>query len=184
MVKARTTWQPSRTQIVLYGERTEEGAKRNSDELLGIKMKLFKKVSMHAELKCLRMILALLEATTDTVAHTLENYLQEGIMLQNMQNVYLKALQSMGKRSDFFRTVAVAYMTINMTLSSVQNDAVTTVSTVPPGVRASKRLGEWLMKESKDVRESSSLLASVEIIGEGECTIVRVRVRVGVRVRC
>ena len=40
-------------------------------------------------------------------------------MLQNMENVYIKAIKTIGKNSDFFRSAAVAYMTVNMTISNI-----------------------------------------------------------------
>ena len=78
MVKASTDWQPSRTQKLLYGDHTEEGANRDSEDTLGIKLKVLKKISKYAELRCLSMILSLLEATTDVVAHSIEKSLHQG----------------------------------------------------------------------------------------------------------
>ena len=78
MVKASADWQPSRTQQLLYGDRADEGANRDSEDILGIKLVVLKKISKHAELRCLSMILSLLEATTDVVAHSIEKSLHQG----------------------------------------------------------------------------------------------------------
>ena len=78
MIEACIKWQPSRTQLLLYGDRVEENADRNSETILGIKLVLMKKLCKHAELRCLRMILSLLEATTDSVATTIETSLNQG----------------------------------------------------------------------------------------------------------
>ena len=81
MVQASVEWQPSRTQLLLYGDKAEEGTNSNSEELLGIKLVLLKKIAKNTELKCLRMILALLEATTDVVASTIDKVIHEGTYL-------------------------------------------------------------------------------------------------------
>ena len=81
MIEACIKWQPSRTQLLLYGDRVEENADRNSETILGIKLVLMKKLCKHAELRCLRMILSLLEATTDSVATTIETSLNQGKIL-------------------------------------------------------------------------------------------------------
>ena len=78
MVQASIDWQPSRTQLLLYGDRAEESASRDSEDILGIKLSLLKRISKHAELRCLQMILALLEATSDVVSHTIEKCLHQG----------------------------------------------------------------------------------------------------------
>jgi hypothetical protein len=163
MQKARSDWKPSLTQILVNGEYSLEGAKKNSEKIIGINLDLFKKIGKFAELSCLRMILALLEATTDTVAQTIDSCLNKGIMFQNMQNVYLSALKTMGKRGDYFRTAAVSYMTINMTLALCTTDAAST--TPKTSNQTASMLSEWMEKQVKDGHDNNSLLASVEIIG-------------------
>ena len=78
MKKAEIDWKPSSVQILLLGDKVEEGGGKKSEELIGIKLSLLKKIGKHTELKCLRMFLSLLEATTDVVAHTIHKSLREG----------------------------------------------------------------------------------------------------------
>ena len=84
-------------------------------------------------------------------------------MLQNMQNVYFKAINSTGKKSDFFRSAAVAYMTINMTVETIQSEKSEVIVTTK-----SSQCVEWISRQIKDDAHSASLLASVEIIGAGQ----------------
>lgn len=78
MKKAEIDWKPSTVQLLLLGDKVEEGNNKKSEDLIGIKLSLLKKIGKHAELKCLRMFLSLLEATTDVVAHTIHKSLREG----------------------------------------------------------------------------------------------------------
>eukprot|EP00596_Hydrurales_sp_CCMP1899_P005089 CAMPEP_0119051638 /NCGR_PEP_ID=MMETSP1177-20130426/73187_1 /TAXON_ID=2985 /ORGANISM="Ochromonas sp, Strain CCMP1899" /LENGTH=757 /DNA_ID=CAMNT_0007030911 /DNA_START=1652 /DNA_END=3923 /DNA_ORIENTATION=- len=163
MLRARSDWKPSLTQILLNGEYSSEGAQKSSEKILGIDLDLLKKIGKFAELSCLRMILALLEATVDKVALTIDSCLNKGIMMQNMQNLYLIALKTMGKKSEYFRTAAVSYMTINMTLAlCTTNTALTTPKT---GLQTVSLLDEWMEKQVKDGHDNNALLAAVEIIG-------------------
>ena len=84
-------------------------------------------------------------------------------MLQNMQNVYFKAINTTGKKSDFFRSAAVAYMTINMTIESMQSEKSEVIVTTK-----SSQCVEWISRQIKDGTPSASLLASVEIVGAGQ----------------
>jgi hypothetical protein len=97
-------------------------------------------------------------------------------MLQNMQNAYNMALKSSSltkmvlntsaKSSEFYRSVAVAYMTINMTLSSLLSAKATAL--LPPGTQVVSRVEEWVDSQMKSGQADTSLLASVEIIGAGQ----------------
>ena len=80
MKKAEIDWKPSTVQLLLLGDKVEEGNHRKSEDLIGIKLSLLKKIGKHTELKCLRMFLSLLEATTDVVAYTIHKSLREGIL--------------------------------------------------------------------------------------------------------
>ena len=78
MKKAEIDWKPSAVQLLLLGDKVEEGGGKKSEDLIGIKLSLLKKIGKHTELKCLRLFLSLLEATTDVVAHTIHKSLREG----------------------------------------------------------------------------------------------------------
>jgi hypothetical protein len=69
-------WKPSALQARLLG--TDEATFKDSEELIGIKLSLLKKIGKNTELKCLRMFLSLLEATSDMVATAIEGSLKEG----------------------------------------------------------------------------------------------------------
>lgn len=81
MKKAEIDWKPSTVQLLLLGDKVEEGNNKKSEDLIGIKLSLLKKIGKHTELKCLRMFLSLLEATTDVVAHTIHKSLREGKLI-------------------------------------------------------------------------------------------------------
>ena len=93
-------------------------------------------------------------------------------MLQNMQNVYFKAINTTGKKSDFFRSAAVAYMTINMTIETIQSEKSEVIVTTK-----SSQCVEWISRQIKDGTPSASLLASVEIVGAGKlfCFVLNAR---------
>jgi hypothetical protein len=78
MKKAEIDWKPSAVQLLLLGDKVEEGGGKKSEDIIGIKLSLLKKIGKHTELKCLRLFLSLLEATTDVVAHTIHKSLREG----------------------------------------------------------------------------------------------------------
>lgn len=69
-------WKPSVMQARILG--TDEATMKESEELIGIKLSLLKKIGKNTELKCLRMFLSLLEATSDQVAGAIEGSLKEG----------------------------------------------------------------------------------------------------------
>lgn len=83
--------------------------------------------------------------------------------------MYGKAIKSVGKSAEHYRSAAVAYMTINMTLNSIQSDS----NSLPHTVQQSQ-CEQWLEKQTKDDSANASLLASVEIIGAGKmfCNVI------------
>ena len=88
-----------------------------------------------------------------------------------MQSVYQKALHSSKDRSDLFRSSAVAYMTINMTLSTIINEK--NALTLPPGtVMQTSKVEEWVDEQTKGGTADTSLLASVEIVGAGKISVL------------
>ena len=90
-----------------------------------------------------------------------------------MQNVYFKAIKATGKNSDFFRSAAVAYMTINMTIASIQSEKIDSVIT-----KESSECQLWISNQTKDNSPSASLLASVEIVGTGKALRIKFKPKI------
>ena len=87
------------------------------------------------------------------------------MMLQNMQSVYSQALRTHGKSSEFYRTAAVAYMMINMTISNSMAEKNSMFS-VTNNDEISK-VQEWFNNQTRAGKADETLLASVEIVGAG-----------------
>jgi hypothetical protein len=87
------------------------------------------------------------------------------MMLQNMQSVYSQALKTHGKKSEFYRTAAVAYMMINMTISNSMAEKNQLL--LPSNNEETSKVQQWFNDQTRAGKADETLLASVEIVGAG-----------------
>lgn len=88
------------------------------------------------------------------------------MMLQNMQSVYSQALKKHGKKSEFYRTAAVAYMMINMTISNSISEKNQLL--LPSYNEETSKVQQWFNEQTRAGKADETLLASVEIVGAGK----------------
>ena len=87
------------------------------------------------------------------------------MMLQNMQSVFSQALKTHGKSSEFYRTAAVAYMMINMTISNTM--AERNLMFLASNNDETSKVQQWFDNQTRAGKADETLLASVEIVGAG-----------------
>lgn len=142
-----------------------KGRSKSSSSILGVDMKVLRAVSKDTELSCLRMLLALLEGGSRGVIDAMRSQLDDGILLQNMENVYKHTTisSSLMKQSavavtETNRTTAVLYLTLISTLASAAGEDSSVV--------IDDLLAAWKDQCLEERRDVDALVASVEIIGK------------------
>lgn len=86
---------------------------RNFRKLFGISYNFFLTIVRKAEYNCLRLLLSTFEFSTETQARDLAASFNDGILIQNMDNLFQKISRlSMGTRKDETTSTTVAYISL------------------------------------------------------------------------
>lgn len=92
--------------------------KKTSVDILGIDLDLFKELFAEAEQSCLRMINAMLDGDSETVVDALIESLDQGILLQNMDNLFQMSLKAPKHKQIVLKDNICFYLSLLSTLSS------------------------------------------------------------------
>jgi len=151
-------WGDTRTSI-LHPAMLQARSK-SSKSILGIDLPILLAVAKETEISCLRMLLALLEGGDIQIGSSLsERFLEggeEGILLQNMDNVYNKTFHAGYDERMLNRSTAVLYLTFISTLASLQPD--------DNSFGIDDLLENWKQECLKEGKNVDLLAASVEIV--------------------
>jgi hypothetical protein len=137
---------------------------KTSRSILGIELPILLAVAKETEICCLRMILALLEGGDMTRGRKISGYLNNGILLQNMDNVYNNTFSGGYDDITLSRSTAVLYLTLISTLASLEPD--------DDSFGMDDLLKNWKEDCEKEGKNVDLLAASVEIV-DGDNKIQR-----------
>ena len=132
------------------------GRKKKNESILGVDLDLLLTVARDTEFSCIRMLLALMEGSDKHIISTLKSSLNEGILLQNMENVYYNGLQHRNK-NDKSQALFVLYLTLIETLASEEDSSSYGLDDL---------LSTWKDECRRAGGDVDSLVASVEIVGK------------------
>lgn len=139
-------------QINSLSENSKETKKFNS------RMKLLTLMAQDVEQSCLRFLLALLEATSPLVSETLVSQLNDGILLQNMENQYKLSFECKGKLKKFRSEVTVSYLTLISIMASAMRE--------DPNAMLDDFLLQWKQDNAAQGYNTEKLVASIEVTSE------------------
>ena len=133
------------------GEKTRCG----SVDILGVDINMLFHIVRETEQSCLRFLLALLEASSEIVTDRLVSQLDDGILLQNMENQYKLSFDRHDKYIKYRSAATVQYLTMISTLASAQRE--------DPTVILDDLLLEWKEENAQQGYNTEKLVASIEI---------------------
>jgi hypothetical protein len=147
------------------GKRLGDDGLNSSVDILGVDLNLLFAMARSVETSCLRFLLALLEASSNLVCETLIGQLNDGILLQNMENHYKLSFESSDKFKSYRSAVTVQYLTLISTIASAQRH--------DPTVILDDLLLAWKLDKKAEGFDTEKLVASIEI-GSPEGPVQRV----------
>jgi hypothetical protein len=147
------------------GKRLGDDGLESSADILGVDISLLFAMARSVETSCLRFLLALLEASSNVVCETLIGQLDDGILLQNMENHYKLSFEYSDKFKSYRSAVTVQYLTLISTIASAQRH--------DPTVILDDLLLSWKLDKKAEGFDTEKLVASIEI-GSPEGPVQRV----------
>ena len=162
VIAAKRDW--ADTKYSLFHPGIISPRSKTSKIILGIDLPVLLAVAKETEICCLRMLLALLEGGDMSRGRKLSGHLNNGILLQNMDNVYKNTFSGGHDDVTLNRSISVLYLTLISTLASLEPD--------DDSFGMDDLLKSWKEDCEKEGKNVDLLAASVEIV-DGDNKIQR-----------